>query len=100
MSETGNGQVEPRCYAVVKALTGLPDDTMIDGEVALDERDRPSSTLLQGLGTGAPLIVLYAFNLLMLRGRDVRGWSLEERRDELREVIKKPAGHDSLFGNV
>jgi bifunctional non-homologous end joining protein LigD len=32
--------------------------------------------------------VLYAFDLLMLRGRDVRLWSLEERRTELQQGIK------------
>ena len=79
-----------RFPTVVKALTALPDDTVIDGEVvALDERGHPSFDLLQGLGTGGPLIVLYAFDLLMLRGRDIRGWPLEERRGQLSEAIKQ-----------
>src|ERR1700751_5071857 len=57
---------------LVKGLTGLPDDTVIDGEVvALDEHGRPSFNLLQGFGN-AQTIVLYAFDLLMLRGKDVR----------------------------
>jgi DNA ligase D-like protein (predicted ligase) len=81
-----------RFPTLVKALTALPDDTVIDGEVvALDERGRPSFDLLQGLGTGEPFIVLYAFDLLMLCGRDVRGWPLEERRGELREAIRQLA---------
>jgi ATP-dependent DNA ligase len=71
-----------RFAGVVKALADLPDDTIIDGEVvALDERGRPSFDLLQGLGTRQHLIVFYAFDLLMLRGRDVRVWPLEERAD-------------------
>jgi ATP dependent DNA ligase domain len=79
-----------RFPTVVRALTALPDDTVIDGEVvALDERGHPSFDLLQGLGTGEPLIVLYAFDLLMLGGRDVRGWPLEERRGQLSEAIKQ-----------
>ena len=79
-----------RFPSVVKTLPALPDDTVIDGEVvALDEQGKPSFDLLQGLGTGEPLIVMYAFDLLMLRGRDVRSWPLEERRAELREVIKQ-----------
>jgi ATP-dependent DNA ligase len=78
-----------RFPGVVKALADLPDDTVIDGEVvALDEQERPSFDLLQGLGTGVPIIVLYPFDLLMLRGRDVRHWPLEERREELREAIR------------
>ena len=76
-----------RFPGVVKALADLPDDTVIDGEVvALDEQGRPSFDLLQGLGT-APIIVLYAFDLLMLRGRDVRHWPIEERRHQLHRVI-------------
>jgi bifunctional non-homologous end joining protein LigD len=77
-----------RFPGVVKALADLPDDTVIDGEVvALDEHGRPSFDMLQGLGTGIPIIVLYAFDMLMLRGRDVRLWPLEERRGQLRELV-------------
>ena len=78
-----------RFPTIVKALGALPDDTVIDGEVvALDEHGKPSFDLLQGLGRAAPVIVLYGFDLLMLHGRDVRAWPLEERREELRETIK------------
>ena len=64
---------------VVKAIAQLPNDTIIDGEiVALDEHGKPSFNLLQGLGK-ADEIVLYAFDLLMLGGRDVRGWPLGGR---------------------
>jgi bifunctional non-homologous end joining protein LigD len=76
-----------RFPGVVKALANVPEDTIIDGEVvALDEHGRPSFELLQGLGTGVPLVVLYAFDLLMLRG-DVRLWPLEDRRDQLHEIV-------------
>lgn len=72
---------------VVKGIAELPNDTVIDGEiVALDERGRPSFNLLQGLGN-PQAIVLYAFDLLMLRGKDVRLWPLDDRRDQLREII-------------
>ena len=47
----------------------------------------PHLHLLQGLGTGALFIVLYAFDLLMLRGHDVRDWPLETRREQLHELI-------------
>lgn len=61
---------------------------MIDGEiVALDEAGRPSFNLLQGFGD-AQAIVLYAFDLLMLRGKDVRSWSLDDRREQLRKVVR------------
>jgi bifunctional non-homologous end joining protein LigD len=75
----------------------LPDDTVIDGEVvALDEHGRPSFDLLQGLGTGLPTIVFYAFDLLMLHGSDVRAWPLEERRAQLRQTID-PLPHTIRF---
>ncbi len=69
-----------RFPGVVKAIEELPSDTVIDGEVvALDESGKPSFNLLQSFGGEAAVIVLYAFDLLMLRGKDVRLWPLEER---------------------
>jgi ATP-dependent DNA ligase len=74
---------------VVKAIGELPSDTVIDGEiVALDATGKPSFDLLQGLGTGPAPIVMYAFDLLMWDGKDVRRWPLEERREQLREVVQ------------
>ena len=79
-----------RFPAVVKALDELPGDTVIDGEiVALDETGRPSFNLLLGFGGEAAGIVLYAFDLLMLRGDDVRPWPLEERRQQLSKIIQR-----------
>ncbi|HJU09950.1 MAG TPA: hypothetical protein VJ728_03690, partial [Candidatus Binataceae bacterium] len=37
--------------------------------------------------TGVPIVVLYAFDLLMLRGHDVRLWPLEDCRHQLRELV-------------
>ena len=42
-----------------------------DHDHALDEGGKPSFNLLQGFGNTSA-IVLYAFDLLMLRGKDVR----------------------------
>jgi bifunctional non-homologous end joining protein LigD len=62
-----------RFPGVVKGIAELPSDTIIDGEiVALDEDGKPSFNVLQGFGSGAPLIVLYAFDLLKFRSKDVR----------------------------
>ena len=72
---------------IVKGIRELSDDTVVDGEiVALDENGKPSFNLLQGFGT-ASAIVLYPFDLLMLRGKDVRIWPLDDRREQLREII-------------
>jgi ATP-dependent DNA ligase len=58
---------------IVKAISELSNDTVIDGEiVALDAAGKPSFNLLQGIGIGPALIVMYAFDLLMWQGKDVR----------------------------
>jgi ATP-dependent DNA ligase len=81
-----------RFPGVVKAIRDLPDDTVIDGEiVALDESGRSSFNPLQGFGD-AEAIVLYAFDLLMLHGKDVRLWPLDERREQLREIVRTLPG--------
>ena len=72
----------------MKGIAELPNDTVIDGEiVALDERGKPSFNLLQGFGA-AQAIVLYAFDLLMLQGKDVRLWPVEQRRENLRKIVR------------
>jgi bifunctional non-homologous end joining protein LigD len=55
-------------------------------DCGLDEGGKPSFNLLQGFAS-ASAIVLYAFDPLMLCGKDVRRWRLDDRRDELRHAI-------------
>ena len=55
--------------------------------MALDADGKPSFALLQGFGAGAVPIVFYAFDLLMVRGRDLRLSRLEERRRRLRKIV-------------
>jgi ATP-dependent DNA ligase len=43
---------------------------------------------LQGFGEAAES-VLYTFDLLMLRGKDVRSWAIEERRGRLLEIAQQ-----------
>ena len=77
-----------RFPGVVKGIAELPSDAVIDGEiVALDETGKPSFNLLQGFGGRASAIVLYVFDLLMLQGSDMRLSPLEERREQLRQII-------------
>ena len=82
---------------IAAAIAALPlHDAVIDGEaVVLDDQGRASfSDLQQALGTSgrgpgrgsAAEAVLYAFDLLFLDGHDLRGWSLENRRDALEGV--------------
>jgi DNA ligase D-like protein (predicted ligase) len=77
-----------RFPGVVKAIASLPSDIVIDGEiVALERSGTPSFSLLQGIGSAT--IVMYAFDLLMWQGKDVRSWPLEKRRQQLRKVVQR-----------
>jgi DNA ligase D-like protein (predicted ligase) len=80
-----------RYPAIAKALSKLPEDTIVDGElVALDEDDRPSFNLLQNYGNSSGPLLFFIFDLLMLSGRDLKEESLETRRALLeKKVISK-----------
>jgi ATP-dependent DNA ligase len=73
---------------IVKALQSLSDQTVIDGEVvALDEEGRPSFSLLQNYGSSAVPIVFYAFDVMILAGRNVMIEPLSIRRELLEQQI-------------
>jgi len=83
---------------VVEAVQGIDAKTaLLDGEiVALDEQGRPSFQMLQhraSLGKNRR-VVYYAFDLLNLNGRDLRGLPLIDRKKLLAEIV---AGSDVLF---
>jgi len=70
-----------RYPAVLKGLTKLPDETVIDGEiVALDPEGRPSFNLLQNSSSDTIPIVYFVFDLMVLAGRDVMREPLTVRR--------------------
>jgi bifunctional non-homologous end joining protein LigD len=74
--------------AVTAALGGLPEETVIDGEiVALDESGRPSFNLLQNYESSKSPIFYYVFDLLLLSGQDMMSRPLAERRDLLRTRV-------------
>jgi bifunctional non-homologous end joining protein LigD len=63
----------PLFPALMRALEKLPQETIIDGEiVALNAAGQPSFNLLQNYQTAAQTIVFYAFDLLMLSGKNPR----------------------------
>ena len=68
-----------RFPAIAKALSTIPDETIIDGEVvALDDSGRPSFNTLQNYGSSRAPLFYYAFDLLILSGRSVMQESLEK----------------------
>jgi len=73
---------------VAKALSKLPDETVIDGEiVALDEQGRPSFNALQNYGSAKTPILYYVFDAMLLAGKDIMGESLSNRRELLESKI-------------
>lgn len=61
-----------RYPAILTGLAGLPNETVIDGEVvAFDEDGRPSFNALQNYGPASAPAVFYVFDVLMLAGKDI-----------------------------
>jgi ATP-dependent DNA ligase len=72
----------------VKGLTRLPDETVIDGEVAaFDAEGRPSFNALQNYGSAETPVVYYVFDVMVLAGVDVRREPLEKRRQLLEKKV-------------
>ena len=82
-----------RYPAIVEALASLPDETVIDGEVAaVDESGRPSFNILQNCGLSKALILYYIFDVLVLGVRNLMGMPLSARRDMLERRILPTLG--------
>ncbi len=77
-----------RYPSIVKALEAMPDETVIDGEVvALDADGKPSFNLLQNFGSSKTPLIFYAFDVMILTGKDLMAESLEVRRGLLETKI-------------
>jgi bifunctional non-homologous end joining protein LigD len=86
-----------RYPSIAAALSSLPDETVIDGEiVAVDDEGRPSFNLLQNYGSSTATILYYIFDVMVLSGKDVMGDPLERRR-ELLEKKRSCGSSNSLF---
>lgn len=86
-SRNGN-DFNGRYPGIVRALAGMPDETVIDGEVvALDADGKPSFNLLQNYGSAGVPLHFFIFDLLVLKGEDVMGDPLEKRRELLEKHI-------------
>ena len=83
-----NKDFNGRYPAIVKALSAMPDETVIDGEVvALDESGRPSFNSLQNYGPGKTPILYYVFDVMILSGQDLVSESLMSRREVLQSHV-------------
>jgi DNA ligase D-like protein (predicted ligase) len=87
--------------SIVKALAAMPDETVIDGEVAaLDPEGKPSFNLLQNYASGADP-KFFIFDLLVLKGKDVMAEPLMKRRELLEKHIfpkmEEPIRHSPLL---
>jgi bifunctional non-homologous end joining protein LigD len=76
-----------RYPTVLRGLSKMPDETVLDGEVvALDEDGRPSFNALQNFAPSTA-IVYYVFDVLVLDGRDVMGEPLDARQALLERKV-------------
>jgi DNA ligase D-like protein (predicted ligase) len=77
-----------RYPSVSAALSGLPNETVIDGEVvAFDEDGKPSFNVLQNHGSSGVPLYFYVFDVMMLGGMDVMSKPLVERRKLLEDKV-------------
>jgi ATP-dependent DNA ligase len=74
---------------IVEALSELPEETVVDGEiVALDPSGFPNFNLLQNYRSEASRIHFFIFDLLVYKGRDLTRVPLIERRELLGALLK------------
>lgn len=75
---------------LAKAFSFLPEETVVDGElVVLDETGKPSFSALQHSRFTPDALYFYLFDVVALRGKDVRKLPLRDRRRLLeRDVVK------------
>jgi ATP-dependent DNA ligase len=66
-------------HQVAAELQGLPDDTVLDGElVALGPDGRPDFNLLQNFRSAESRIIYYIFDILVHKNRDLTRLQLSE----------------------
>ena len=77
-----------RYSSMAEALSGMPDDSVIDGElVAFDAEGRPSFNLLQNYGSARAPLHFFVFDLLVLNGNGVMAEPLAKRRELLEKRV-------------
>jgi len=88
-----NKDFNGRYPAIVEALSAMPDETVIDGEmVAVDESGRPSFNCLQNYAGGRNRLLYYVFDVLVLSGQDLLSEALLNRREMLQSRVLSRLG--------
>ena len=73
---------------IVEALSGLPEGTVLDGEVvAQDDTGKPNFNLLQHSRSESSRIRYFVFDLLVHKNRDLTKLPLSERRELLSGIL-------------
>jgi bifunctional non-homologous end joining protein LigD len=86
-------------FPKIAELAGELADCLLDGEVvALDGQGIPSFAALQAALSErrTDALVLYVFDLLYLRGSDLRALPLSERKQQLRALLPKRWDHAQI----
>src|SRR6516164_240336 len=74
---------------IIEALTDLPENTVIDGEVvALDDAGRPDFNLIQHSRSQASRICYFLFDLLVFQNHDLTRLPFTDRRQIMSSVLK------------
>ena len=74
---------------IAEALTFLPEETVIDGELAaLNTEGMPDFNLMQNYKSAEAHLVYFAFDILFHKGKPLLDLPLIERRRILREAVK------------
>lgn len=82
-----------RYASIASGLAGLPNETIVDGEVvALDETGRPSFNLLQNYHRAENPLTYYVFDLLHLSGESLCERPLRDRRALLQTRVMPRLG--------
>ena len=82
--------VSAKYPTICAALAAIRHDAVLDGElVALDRYGRSRFQLLQNAGRNAARLLYCVFDLLYWNGRDLRGQSLLERKEELAKILPR-----------
>jgi bifunctional non-homologous end joining protein LigD len=76
---------------ITEAVKSIEGDFVLDGEiVALDIHGRPSFQLLQNNRSDRGPVYLYIFDLLVRNGEALLSRTIEDRRQQLRELLPDP----------